>query len=206
MRKLSIFSFLIAAGIAISACGKNPDNNTAPSSEASADAQLTSVAATTPATTTEASDASEDSGPAPTLNDAPRNTPAADDNTNPNPNPGGHNINVGQIGGTCGYTNQGDKIRAGKNTSCEFAAAMFDEAIKHTFTWSQRSSTVNGSYNTHISVASPATKQTYDLYCAMGSDTRTFYCGIDGDNSVYASFEEANRQGWTNRLSTEGQP
>lgn len=203
MRKLSTLSFLVAAGIALSACGDTSDSST-PASEASADSQLTSVAATTPATTTETSETSEDSGPAPTLNDAPSDTPAADDNANPNP--GGHNINVGQVGGACGYTNQGDKIHAGKNTSCEFAAAMFDEAIKHTFTWSQRSSTVNGSYNTRISVASPATKQSYDLYCAIGSDTRTFSCGIYGDNSVNASFEEANSQTWTNRLSTEGQP
>ena len=203
MRKFSALSFLVAAGLALSACSDNPDTS-APASEAPADSQLTSVAATTPATTTETSEASEDSGPAPTLNDAPSEASSADNNANPNP--GGHSINVGQIGGTCGYTNQGDKIRAGENTSCEFAAAMFDEAIKHTFTWSQRSSTVNGSYNTHISVASPATKQIYDLRCAMGSDTRTFYCGIDGDNSVYASFEEANSQTWTNRLSTEGQP
>ena len=203
MRKLSTLSLLVAAGIALSACGDTSDSST-PASEASDDSQLTSVAATTPATTTETSETSEDSGPAPTLNDAPSGTPAADDNANPNP--GGHNINVGQVGGACGYTNQGDKIHAGENTSCEFAAAMFDEAIKHTFTWSQRSSTVNGSYNTRITAMSPATKQTYDLYCAMGSDTRAFYCGIDGDNSVYASFEEANRQTWTNRLSTEGQP
>lgn len=203
MRKFSTLSFLVAAGLALSACGGNPDAS-APASEASADSQLTSVATTTPATTTETSEASEDSGPAPTLNDAPSKASNADDNANPNP--GGHNINVGQVGGACGYTNQGDKIHAGENTSCEFAAAMFDEAIKHTFTWSQRSSTVNGSYNTHISVASPATKQTYDLRCAIGSDTRTFYCGIDGDNSVYASFEDANNQTWTNRLSTEGQP
>ncbi len=200
MRKLSTLSLLVAAGIALNACGDTSDSST-PASEASADSQLTSVVAPVTASTSEAP---EDSGPAPTLNDAPSGTPAADDNANPNP--GGHNINVGQVGGACGYTNQGDKIRAGKNTSCEFAAAMFDEAIKHTFTWSQRSSTVNGSYNTRITAMSPATKQTYDLYCAMGSDTRTFYCGIDGDNSVYASFEEANRQTWTNRLSTEGQP
>lgn len=200
MRNLSTLSFLIAVGIALSACGDNPDAS-APASEASADSQLTSVVASVTASTSEAP---EDGGPAPTLNDAPSDTPAADDNATPNP--GGHNINFGQVGGTCGYTNQGDKIHAGKNTSCEFAAAMFDEAIKHTFTWSQRNPTMNGSYNTHISVASPATKQTYDLRCAIGSDNRTFYCGIDSNNSVYASFEEANSQTWTNRLSTEGQP
>ena len=120
MRKLSTLSLLVAAGIALNACGDTSDSST-PASEASADSQLTSVVAPVTASTSEAP---EDSGPAPTLNDAPSGTPAADDNANPNP--GGHNINVGQVGGACGYTNQGDKIHAGENTSCEFAAAMFD--------------------------------------------------------------------------------
>lgn len=209
MRITSTLSVLVAAGLALSACGDASDTTAAPANEPSINAQVTSAeTTTTEAATTETSERSDDSGPAPTLDDAPSDAHStqevADGNTNPNP--GGHSINVGQIGGKCGYTNQGDKIHAGKNTSCEFAAAMFDEAIKHTFTWSQRSSTVNGSYNTRITAMSPATKQSYDLYCAIGSDTRTFSCGIYGDNSVDASFEEANSQTWTNRLSTEGQP
>ena len=215
MRITSTLSVLVAAGLALSACGDASDTTAAPANEPSINAQVTSAeTTTTEAATTETSERSDHTGPAPTLDDAPPEAPAThegsdsndDHHTNANPNPGGHSINVGQIGGKCGYTNQGDKIHAGKNTSCEFAAAMFDEAIKHTFTWSQRSPTVNGSYNTRISAVSPATKQTYDLRCAIGSDTRGFYCGIDGDNSVYASFEGANNQRWTNRLSTEGQP
>lgn len=209
MRITSTLSVLVAAGLALSACGDASDTTAAPANEPSINAQVTSAeTTTTEAATTETSERSDDRGPAPTLDDAPSDAHStqegADGNTNPNP--GGHSINVGQIGGECGYTNQGDRIHAGKNTSCEFAAAMFDEAIKHTFTWSQGSPTVNGSYNTRISAVSPATKQTYDLRCAMGSDTRTFYCGIDGDNSVYASFEDANNWTWTDRLSTEGQP
>ena len=209
MRFTSTLSVLVAAGLALSACGDASDTTAAPANEPSINAQgISAETTTTEAATTETSERSDDSGPAPTLDDAPSDAHStqevADGNTNPNP--GGHSINVGQIGGKCGYTNQGDKIHAGKNTSCEFAAAMFDEAIKHTFTWSQRSPTVNGSYNTRIAAVSPATKQSYDLYCAIGSDTRTFSCGIYGDNSVNASFEGANNQRWTNRLSTEGQP
>ena len=209
MRITSTLSVLVAAGLALSACGDASDTTAAPANEPSINAQgISAETTTTEAATTETSERSDDSGPAPTLDDAPSDAHStqegADGNTNPNP--GGHSINVGQIGGKCGYTNQGDKIHAGKNTSCEFAAAMFDEAIKHTFTWSQRSPTVNGSYNTRIAAVSPATKQSYDLYCAIGSDTRTFSCGIYGDNSVNASFEGANNQRWTNRLSTEGQP
>lgn len=209
MRITSTLSVLVAASLALSACGDASDTTAAPANEPSINAQVPSAATTTTeAAATETSESSDDRGPTPTLDDAPSDAHStqegADGNTNPNP--GGHSINVDQIGGKCGYTNQGDKIHAGKNTSCEFAAAMFDEAIKHTFTWSQRSPTVNGSYNTRISAVSPATKQSYDLYCAIGSDTRTFSCGIDGDNSVYASFEGANNQRWINRLSTEGQP
>lgn len=206
MRFTSTLSVLVAAGLALSACGDASDTTAAPANEPSATTTATATAST--ASSTKDPDSPDDNGPAPTLNDAPSDAPAtqevADGNTNPNP--GGHSINVGQIGGECGYTNQGDEIHAGENTSCEFAAAMFDEAIKHTFVYSQGKPTVNGSYNTRISAVSPATKQSYDLYCAMGSDTRTFYCGIDGDNSVYASFEDANNWTWTDRLSTQGHP
>ena len=208
MRFTSTLSVLVAAGLALSACGDTSNTTAAPANEPSINAQVSSATTTTETATTETSESSDHTGPAPTLDDVPPEAPATQKgaDSNANPNPGGHSINVGQIGGECGYTNQGDRIHAGKNTSCEFAAAMFDEAIKHTFTWSQGSPTVNGSYNTRIAAVSPATKQSYDLYCAIGSDTRTFSCGIYGDNSVNASFEGANNQQWTNRLSTEGQP
>ncbi|QMV85118.1 hypothetical protein HW450_12460 [Corynebacterium hindlerae] len=39
-----------------------------------------------------------------------------------------HTINAGQVGGVCGYTVFGDEIRAYPDTSCEFAAAIFDVA------------------------------------------------------------------------------
>ena len=65
---------------------------------------------------------------------------------------------------------------------------------------------VNGSYNTRISAASPQTKQTYDLFCAIGSDVHAFYCQKDNDTSVYASFTSPNNERWTDRLTVEGQP
>ena len=65
---------------------------------------------------------------------------------------------------------------------------------------------VNGSYNTRISAVSPQTKQTYDLFCAIGSDVRAFYCQKDNDNSVYASFTSPKNERWTDRLTVEGQP
>ena len=117
-----------------------------------------------------------------------------------------HRSAAGQIGGECGYTNQGDSIHAGEHTSCEFTGAIFDEAITHTFTYTHRNKMVNGSYNTRISAVSPQTKQTYDLFCAIGSDVRTFHCQKDNDTSVYASFTSPNNERWTDRLTVEGQP
>ena len=99
-----------------------------------------------------------------------------------------------------------DSIHAGEHTSCEFTGAIFDEAITHTFTYTHRNKMVNGSYNTRISAVSPQTKQTYDLFCAIGSDVRTFHCQKDNDTSVYASFTSPNNERWTDRLTVEGQP
>ena len=124
----------------------------------------------------------------------------------PAPETVNHNINAGQVGGKCGYTNQGDSIHAGEHTSCEFTGAIFDEAITHTFTYTHRNKMVNGSYNTRISATSPQTKQTYDLFCAIGSDVRTFHCQKKNDTSVYASFTSPNNERWTDRLDVEGQP
>ena len=134
-------------------------------------------------------------------------TPEAENNEQaPAPKKGNHNITAGQIGGECGYTDQGDSIHAGEHTSCEFTGAIFDEAITHTFTYTHRNKMVNGSYNTRISAVSPQTKQTYDLFCAIGSDVRAFYCQKDNDNSVYASFTSPKNERWTDRLTVEGQP
>ncbi|WKS55877.1 hypothetical protein [Corynebacterium accolens] len=121
------------------------------------------------------------------------------------PPAGNHTIYAGKIGGDCGYTNQGDTIHAGEHTSCEFTGPIFDEALKHTYTFQQRDPRANGAYSTDISVASPTTGKTYDLRCSIGSDHRGLICGKDGDNSLSAIYhaEEPDRF-WTDRLDVVG--
>ena len=85
-----------------------------------------------PATVTKTVDNDESAGKEEDEESAPE---AGNDAQSPAPAKGNHKINAGQIGGKCGYTNQGDSIHAGEHTSCEFTGAIFDEAITHTFTY-----------------------------------------------------------------------
>lgn len=121
------------------------------------------------------------------------------------PPAGNHTLYAGKTGGDCGYTDQGDTIHAGEHTSCEFTGPIFDEALKHTYTFQQRDPRANGAYSTDISVASPTTGKTYDLRCSIGSDHRGLICGKDGDNSLSAIYhaEEPDRF-WTDRLDVVG--
>lgn len=88
-----------------------------------------------------------------------------------------HNIHPGQVGGDCGTTNQGDRITAGSQTSCEMAAAMFDAAMASNFhAWSP-DPTVTKVARTEVSVHSPVTNDTYELTCFTGTSYDAMICG-----------------------------
>ena len=199
LKRASAFILAALSITGLSACSSN-DEQASNDAEPIFSQQQESDA---PTTVTKTVDNDESAGNEDGEESAPE---AGNDAHSPAPEKGNHNINAGQIGGKCGYTNQGDSIHAGEHTSCEFTGAIFDEAITHTFTYTHRNKMVNGSYNTRISAVSPQTKQTYDLFCAIGSDVRTFHCQKDNDTSVYASFTSPNNERWTDRLTVEGQP
>lgn len=90
---------------------------------------------------------------------------------------GNHTITRGQVGGDCGTTDQGDFITAGYNTSCEMAAATYDAAIKAHFVMTSPDPTVTAIPKTNVVVTSPATGQSYNLKCIIGSDGRNMLCG-----------------------------
>lgn len=185
----------------LSACGTSDDSDSAdpepafvPSDASTAPTTVTETLENTPDSTEEKGDKEGDEhGDAGSDDDAP---PA-----------GNHTLYAGKIGGDCGYTNQGDTIHAGGHTSCEFTGPIFDEALKHTYTFQQRDPRANGAYSTEISVASPITGKTYDLRCSIGSDRRGLICGKDGDNSLSVIYraEELDRF-WTDRLEVSGGP
>ncbi|OFT70710.1 hypothetical protein HMPREF3145_04400 [Corynebacterium sp. HMSC05C01] len=104
-----------------------------------------------------------------------------------------------QVGGDCGVTPEGFSIRAGSNTSCAFAAEVWNRASVATY-----STRLHGTGNTMLAadlsgVPSPATGQSYDLTCSVGSDGLSLSC-MDSDNDPVISFEDPNRE-WWNRLN-----
>ena len=199
LKRTSALVLATLCATSLSACGSDSE----PSSTNAEPVFSQQHSSEAPATVTKTVDRKEEAG----KEGKEASTPEAENNEQaPEPKKGNHNITAGQIGGKCGYTDQGDSIHAGEHTSCEFTGAIFDEAITHTFTYTHRNKMVNGSYNTRISAVSPQTKQTYDLFCAIGSDVRTFHCQKDNDTSVYASFTSPNNERWTDRLTVEGQP
>ena len=199
LKRASALVLATLCATSLSACGSDSE----PSSTNAEPVFSQEHSPEAPATVTKTVDRNEGAGE----EGKEASTPEAENNEQaPAPKKGNHNITAGQIGGECGYTDQGDSIHAGEHTSCEFTGAIFDEAITQTFTYTHRNKMVNGSYNTRISAVSPQTKQTYDLFCAIGSDVRTFHCQKDNDTSVYASFTSPNNERWTDRLTVEGQP
>ena len=199
LKRASALVLATLCATSLSACGSDSE----PSSTDAEPVFSQEHSPEAPATVTKTVDRNEGAGE----EGKEASTPEAENNEQaPAPKKGNHNITAGQIGGECGYTDQGDSIHAGEHTSCEFTGAIFDEAITQTFTYTHRNKMVNGSYNTRISAVSPQTKQTYDLFCAIGSDVRTFHCQKDNDTSVYASFTSPNNERWTDRLTVEGQP
>lgn len=125
----------------------------------------------------------------------------------PTPN-ADYTINPGQIGGDCGMTADGMVLKAGDATSCEFAGTMYEAGINAEYRWRQRNPTVNGAYGAELTVASPITKETYEISCAIGSDLRYLGCGVYEDNSVHVSVGPVTDYGgWTSRLNiVEHQP
>ena len=199
LKRTSALVLATLCATSLSACGSDSE----PSSTNAEPVFSQQHSSEAPATVTKTVDRKEEAG----KEGKEASTPEAENNEQaPEPKKGNHNITAGQIGGKCGYTDQGDSIHAGEHTSCEFTGAIFDEAITHTFTYTHRNKMVNGSYNTRISAVSPQTKQTYDLFCAIGSDVRTFHCQKENHPSVYASFTSPNNERWTDRLTVEGQP
>lgn len=171
-------TLLLASGLAISACGAPNAAQDSPET-VTVKQTVTEYEDPTPAET--APPAGEAAPEAQPEQPAPEAAPA--------PPAGNHNINVGQVGGDCGTTDSGIPIKAGSATSCEFAAAMFDAALQATFTVTHvASSEVTQVPHAAVTVASPVTKETYNLDCRLGSDWATVTCEKPEDRTVSAWF------------------
>lgn len=103
--------------------------------------------------------------------------------------PSTHNINTGQVGGDCGYTEDGLTIHAGDRTSCEFTAAIYDEAKTKVY---QRTTSQEDGHDVlpraMFTVTSPVTGETYGMTCRPGSDQSTLTCENDKDSELWVQY------------------
>ncbi|QGU01817.1 hypothetical protein CKALI_04695 [Corynebacterium kalinowskii] len=122
--------------------------------------------------------------------------------TTPSPETSKHAIKAGQVGGDCGISAQGDQIHAYPQTSCEFAAAMYDAAITLTYQ-NKKGASGNFAYSADTTVNSPVTGQPYALRCYLGSDQRGLICAkVDSQNTVGATFHSTNpSSSWAHRVT-----
>ncbi|MEK0086338.1 hypothetical protein [Corynebacterium sp. KPL4072] len=195
---LPLASVLLATGLVLSACGSGSDSNS-DSTPAEEPAFSTAQDSNSPA-----GENAEETSPEKETKQRRTETvtkEAAPEQPTP-PAGGKHNIHVGQIGGYCGTSSSGDSIDAGDATSCEFAAAVFDAAMQASYTLHSPDPTVTAVYQADITASSPATKQSYNLKCHMGSDQRNLTCEKPGDKTVRASFETADKSIWSRRVAT----
>lgn len=140
---------------------------------------------------------------------APEEEPAADPESEPEPEPeapapaGGFQLDPayqGQVGGTCGTTPEGYDIRVGGSTSCDFAAALYPQALAATYSMTQNPETVSIPKAELYGVVSPVTGQGYDLTCIVGSDLQHLSCTGPGNSDPMVMYGDPARQ-WRNKIT-----
>lgn len=81
---------------------------------------------------------------------------------------GTDDLRTGQIGGDCGTTAAGVRIKAASATSCEFAKAVYDAALKQTFHHEyagQLNDVAEHRYTARFTAVSPVTGGSYQMVC-----------------------------------------
>ncbi|OFL17526.1 hypothetical protein HMPREF2785_02380 [Corynebacterium sp. HMSC067D03] len=106
----------------------------------------------------------------------------------------------GQVGGTCGSTAEGYSIRVGGSTSCDFAAALYPQALAATYSMTQNPETVSIPKAELYGVVSPVTGQGYDLTCIVGSDLQHLSCSGPGNSDPRVMYGDPARQ-WRNKIT-----
>ena len=161
-------------------------------------------------TVTEVVDAPEDEADA--EDDAtPEEEPAPDPEAEVEPEPeapapapaGGFQLDPayqGQVGGTCGTTPEGYDIRVGGSTSCDFAAALYPQALAATYSMTRNPETVSIPKAELYGVVSPVTGQGYDLTCIVGSDLQDLSCMGPGNSDPMVMYGDPARQ-WRNKIT-----
>ena len=190
MKRTSALALLTVAALSLSACGsEDSDDATDSGSSANASAQQDSAAKDKSST----EDDSKKSGPNPTVpgasDQAPESSPGDDSSSEPRRNA---RTTPSKVGGACGTTAEGAKLKAHEATSCEFARAIYHTALKANFALSASRPDVTAVPHASISVTSPINNESYDLKCTIGSGNTDMDCTDKSDTTVGVSVSFPN--------------
>lgn len=190
MKRTSALALLTVAALSLSACGSEDSDDAADSgSSANVSAQQDSAAKDKSST----EDDSKKSGPNPTVpgasDQAPESSPGDDSSSEPRRNA---RTTPSKVGGACGTTAEGAKLKAHEATSCEFARAIYHTALKANFALSASRPDVTAVPHASISVTSPINNESYDLKCTIGSGNTDMDCTDKSDTTVGVSVSFPN--------------
>lgn len=106
----------------------------------------------------------------------------------------------GQVGGTCGTTPEGFSIRVGGATSCDFAAALYPQALAATYSMTNNPEVVSIPKAELYGVVSPVTGEGYDLTCIVGSDLQHLSCSGPNNSDPLVMYQDPARK-WRERIT-----
>ena len=185
MKRTSALALLSVAALSLSACGSENSNDAADSeSSANSSARQDSAAKGEGSK----KDSSKKSGPNPTVPGASGQAaePSPDDDSSSEPRRNARTT-PSNVGGPCGNTAEGAKLKAHEATSCEFARAIYQTALKANFEPLALSPDATSIPRASISVTSPINNESYDLTCTIGSANTDMDCIDQSDRSVGVS-------------------
>lgn len=185
MKRTSALALLTVAALGLSACGSENSNDAADSENSANSSARQDSAAKGEGSK---KDDSKKSGPNPTVpgasDQAAEPSPGDDSSSEPRRSAG---KTPSKVGGPCGNTAEGAKLRAYEATSCEFAQAIYQTALKAKFEPFALSPDATPIPRASISVTSPANNESYDLKCTIGSANTDMDCIDQSDRSVGVS-------------------
>lgn len=190
MKRMPALALFTVAAMGLSACGSEDSNDAADSSSsANASAQQDSAAKDE----NSKKDDSKKSGPNPTApgasDQAPESSPGDGSSSEPRRNA---RTTPSKVGGACGTTAEGAKLKAHEATSCEFARAIYHTALKANFELSASRPDLTPVPHASISVTSPINNESYDLKCTIGSGNTDMDCTDQSDRTVGVSVSFPN--------------
>lgn len=190
MKRMSALALLTVTALSLSACGSENSNDAADSeSSANSSAQQDSAAKDESST----KDSSKKSDPNPTVpKTSEQSAEPSQGNDASSESRGRPETTPSKVGGACGTTSEGAKLKAHEATSCEFAKAIYQTALKTKFELSSSRPDLTPVPHASISVTSPINNESYDLKCTIGSGNTDMDCTDQSDETVGVSVSFPN--------------